>query len=631
MLLYQGSTKEFVRDTVHNRIADLMRHAYETYYRRKVSPSEYSSWVHSLQAVENLITHYQLLDNFIVLEYELPYCNQRIDCTLFGQGVQGERNVVIIELKQWSQATLAEVEGNIIIPTPTGPRMVPHPALQVQGYHQLLLDFVEAFHTELSLSSCAYCHNYSREQYPQLFAAPFHKLLSQFPVFTKEDFAALGEYLQKRLAAGSGLEIFHRFIQSPIRPSKKLLDYASRMIQGQKTFSLINEQITAHNTIIDRVKKAAQLPTKTVILVRGGPGTGKSVIALNAVAELARMGKTVFHATGSKAFTQTLHRIVGPKAKALFRYFNSFIPARTPPNSLDALICDEAHRIRETSNDRFTRRHLRSALPQIDELIRAAKVSVFFIDDYQVVRPGEIGSSQLIREAAHRWNAQLFEFELLSQFRCNGSDGYLAWINNILGLEENDKLILTPADRMEFRIFPSPTALYQAIMAKNHEKPNSARLVAGFCWPWSDPNPDGTLVNDVVIGEFAMPWEGREGKPLAPGIPPWFEWAYRPEGVHQVGCIYTAQGFEFDYIGVIFGPDLVYDPNHNRWVGQPHHSHDPMLKRARGDEFTAYVKNVYRVLLTRGMRGCYVYFIDKNTENFFRSRIDPKLLHPQGC
>lgn len=630
MLLYQGSTQDFVQDTVHNRIADLMRQAYEAYYRRSVSPAEYTSWLNSLQAVENLITHHRLYENIIVLEYELPYCNQRIDCTLFGQGIQGDRNVIVMELKQWSEVELADVEGNVLVPGPGGIHMVPHPALQVAGYHQLLQDFIEAFETEprLFLSSCVYCHNYSKEKSPHLFAEPFRELLSRFPVFAKEDFEALGEYLRKRLAKGAGLEVFHRFMQSPVRPSKKLLEYASRMIEGQKAFSLVNEQITANNTIIDRVKKATRLPRKTVILIRGGPGTGKSVIALNAVAELARMGKIVFHATGSKSFTTTLQRITGKRAAALFRYFNSFKPASTPENSIDALICDEAHRIRESSNDRFTRRRMRSTLPQIDELIRAAKVSVFFIDDHQVVRPGEIGSCQLIREAAKRWNAELWEFELVSQFRCNGSDGYLAWVNNILGLEENDKRILTPADRMEFKIFPSPTALHQAIMAKNQEKPNSARLVAGFCWPWSDPNPDGTLVPDVVIGDFAMPWEGREGKRLAPGIPPWFEWAYRPEGVHQVGCIYTAQGFEFDYIGVIFGPDLVYDPLHTRWVGQPQRSCDPMLKRAQGEEFTTYVKNVYRVLLTRGMRGCYVYFLDKNTEAFFRSRIDPHLLTP---
>ena len=621
MRLYVGTTHDFIRDTEQNKTADLMRSAFRSYYHREVAPSEYNSWTNSLQFVKNLLESSNLHDNIIVLEYELPYTTQRVDCILFGKTANGESNVVVIELKQWSVVELSEIERNVLTYIGGGERLVPHPSFQVEGYHMLLKDFVEAFETPppLSLSSCAYCHNYSRRDDTGLFAEQFRDVLEKFPVFAKEDFQSLGKYLKEKLGVGHGLEVFNRFTQSPVRPSKKLLDHASKMIEGQKAFSLVNEQITANNTIIDRVKKSARLGKKTVIIVRGGPGTGKSVIALNAVAELARSGKTVFHATGAKSFTTAIRRVVGKKAAHLFKYFSQF--TEVAENSLDALICDEAHRLRSSSNNRFTKRASRSDLPQVDELIRAAKVSVFFIDDHQVVRPGEIGSTALIKDAAKRWDAELFEFELVSQFRCSGSDGYLEWVNNILGIRKSSKEILTKEDKMDFRIFDSPTALYNAILEKNQERENSARLVAGYCWPWSDPNPDGTLQKDVVIGDFAMPWEGREGKRLAKGIPRWFEWAYKPGGINQIGCIYTAQGFEFDYIGVIFGTDLVYDPQTQNWVGKPENSYDGILKRA-GENFTEYAKNIYRVLLTRGMKGCYVYFLDKATEEFFRRRID---------
>jgi DUF2075 family protein len=266
------------------------------------------------------------------------------------------------------------------------------------------------------------------------------------------------------------------------------------------------------------------------------------------------------------------------------------------------LICDEAHRIRESSNSRYTPRHLKSDLTQVEELIRAAKLSIFFIDDLQVVRPGEIGSSKLIKETAEKFHAEIFEFELKTQFRCSGSDGYLNWIDNILDIRETANRILTKEEKMEFRIFDSPHALFNELKKKNEEKSNSARLVAGFCWPWSDPNPDGTLVDDVVIRDFKISWEGREGKKLAKGIPPWYQWAYDPNGVNQCGCIYTIQGFEFEYVGVIFGNDLVYDPINKEWEGKPENSHDPVVKRS-GKEFTDYIKNIYRVLLTRGMKG----------------------------
>ena len=379
--------------------------------------------------------------------------------------------------------------------------------------------------------------------------------------------------------------------------------------------------MTANNTILDRAKKCSKLKRKSIIIINGGPGTGKSVIALNVLAELASRGQKVFHSTGSKSFTETLKKIVGSQASNLFMYFNNFSDKKVEENAIDVLVCDEAHRIRSSSNHRFTPKHMRSDIPQVDQLIRAAKVSIFFIDDYQIVRPGEIGSSKLIKDSADKYNAELFEFELKTQFRCSGSDGFLNWIDNILDIRKTANKILTKKEKMDFRIFDSPHELYNEIKKKNKEKANSARLVAGFCWPWSDPNPDGTLVKDVVIGDFKISWEGKEGKKLAKGIPPWYRWAHDPNGVNQCGCIYTIQGFEFDYVGVIFGNDIIYDKDRKEWRGKPENSNDPVVKKGK-NQYVDYIKHIYRVLLTRGMKGCYVYFVDKQTEDFFKSRIE---------
>ena len=392
------------------------------------------------------------------------------------------------------------------------------------------------------------------------------------------------------------------------------------MIHGQQIFNLLDEQIVANNTIIDRAKKFSKLRNKSVIIIKGGPGTGKSVIALNALAELLSKGLKVYHATGSKAFTSTLRKIVGFRTALLFKYFNSFTTHKE--NEIDVLICDEAHRIRKTSNSRFTRIESRSNVPQIEELVKASKVSIFFIDEFQIVRPDEVGNIELIMETAKKYDAEIFEFELKTQFRCSGSDGYLNWVDNTLGIRETANPFLFEHEKMEFKIFSSPKLLYEAIMQKNLQKQNSARLVAGFCWPWSDTKPDGTLVEDVVIGDFKMTWEAKnESKKLALGIPKAALWAFDPNGVSQVGSIYTIQGFEFDFVGIIFANDLKYNPNNKDWVGVPENSCDSQVKRAKGKDFTKYVKNVYRTLLTRGMKGVYVYFMNKNTEDFFRSRI----------
>jgi DUF2075 family protein len=150
----------------------------------------------------------------------------------------------------------------------------------------------------------------------------------------------------------------------------------------------------------------------------------------------------------------------------------------------------------------------------------------------------------------------------------------------------------------------------------------TARMTAGFCWPWSKENTDGSLVSDVVIGSYQRPWNAKhDAKRLSPGVPKAHLWAYESGGIDQIGCIYTAQGFEFDYVGVIWGPDLVYNFEHQSWQGDKKQSHDTVVKRSK-DQFTDLVKNTYRVLLSRGLKGCYVHFMDKDTERFVRSRME---------
>jgi len=281
---------------------------------------------------------------------------------------------------------------------------------------------------------------------------------------------------------------------------------------------------------------------------------------------------------------------------------------------------DEAHRIRETSKDRFSKPGEWSGLPQIDELIHIARVSVFFIDDRQVVRPGEVGSSELIRQAANRAGTKLLEYELDAQFRCSGSDGFINWIDNTLEIRRTANVLWKRTDPYEFRVMDSIEALEQAIRDKSQQ--GSARLVAGFCWPWSAPNNNGTLVPDVKVGQWSMPWNAKpDAGRLAQGIPSSNFWASAPSGLDQVGCVYTAQGFEFDYVGIIFGLDLRYDWNKNSWVGDKTHSYDAVVKRS-GPQFLDLVKNTYRVLFTRGIKGCYVHFIDEGTRQFFQSRLE---------
>lgn len=625
--LYSGSTKDFVQDTILNEITDRLRESFEVYYGHKPNVSEQNAWSNSFQYLKNIIESSKLYDNMIVLEFELPYSNRRIDAMLFGKGENNSDNVVLIELKQWSKVEDTDIENMVYTYVGGANRLEPHPSIQVEGYHLNLQDFVSVFEEpNTDLYSCVYCHNYSKEREKVLFLDKFKEILKEHPLFAKEDVINFGKYLKDKIGSGQGLEIFNRFSNSAIRPSKKLIEHTKKMVNGQQVFNLIDEQLSANYAIIDRAKKASQLKRKCVIIVKGGPGTGKSVIALNALAELLSKGLTVYHATGSRAFTSTLKKVVGTRVGNFFKYFNSFTGAKE--NDIDVLICDEAHRIRNTSNSRYTRRENRTDTPQIEELIKISKVSIFFIDDYQVVRPTEIGSSDMIIETAKKYGAEIIDFELKTQFRCNGSDSYLNWIDNTLGINYGTKKLLDKDDKMEFKIFNNPQELYDEINKKNEEKPNSARMVAGYCWPWSNTNPDGTLNEDVVIGDFKMTWEAKDdSRVLAPGVVKASLWAYDPRAINQMGSIYTIQGFEFEYVGVIFAEDLIYNKAENKWIGDRTKTCDPALKgRSISEEqFTKYVKNIYRVLLSRGMKGCYIYFMNKDTEEYFRDRLNINL------
>lgn len=615
MILYDASIEHFSEDVMQNRIADRAAEKYQDYYKRQPGESEYRSWAISLAILNNSFIYAGLKDNHIIVEYELPFASQRIDVLLFGHDVGGKENIVIMELKQWSNDNVKDSvsEGNIVINYGRFQKEQPHPVLQVQGYYFGLKDFIKIFDETNApeLSASVYAHNYSKYKDATLLSPKYSELIKTFPIFTKEDAVGLGRYLKERLQNGKGQVVYEHFARSPIGPSKKLLDHTSEMINKQQIFNLIDDQIVAYNAIMHKAKQLAKTKKKSVVIVKGGPGTGKSVIALEVMGELLRQGRKVMHATGSAAFTNTLRKIVGVRARNLFKFFNSFTVSEQ--NSLDVLVCDEAHRLRESSINRYTPREQRTNLPQIDELLRIAKLNIFFLDEYQIVRPNEVGSVAMIKEAARLFGvdgSEVFEFELKTQFRCSGSDAYLQWIDKVLGIRDSDIAHFDP--KMEFRIFDSPEKMMEEVRTRNRKKSNSARIVAGFCWPWSSPNRDGSLINDVKVGDFEMPWEQKNQ---------FWRWATDDSGMEQVGTVYTAQGFEFDYIGVIFGKDLIYDGR--KWVAIPENSYDTQVTRSNSN-LVNHLKHVYRVLMSRAHRGVFVYFMDKSTEEYFKENLNSK-------
>lgn len=646
-VLYQAPQAQFISEVERNLVSQKMRHTAEQAGIHSAE-NEIASWENNAPHIARLLTQCGAKDSYVTFEFLVPFSRKRIDCMIYGTGDDNSENVIHIELKQWSNKTVgvADSDGNFTTDeeanrqpddvifnveafTGHANRIVAHPSQQVKGYQGYLSNFIEVFSNhEVSLTGLAYCYNYAKNANPSfLYDEKYAALLSQFPTYAKDQFDDLTAKLTGLLKKGAGLSIFNKVIQSPIRPSKKLLNEVTSMIEQGDTsaFSLLEDQIVARNMILDKIRPLLNAKgkfQKSVILVKGGPGTGKTVIALHILAELSRYQLSVQYATKSKPLLEGVRHQIRPQARLLFHNVTSYVPATTNENALDVILVDEAHRIENFTIDRYRPERSETGMPQVDTIIRAAKVSVFFIDDRQAIRGREIGSAELIREAAKRWNATIEECELTSQFRCNGSDNYMDWLEQVLynkPITSSFKL-----EDFDLEIFSDPQTMYEALVEQNNKPEQTARLMAGFCWPWSKEVVNGDLVRDVQIGKFAMPWETSDGVPyqkLTKKYPRWYEWAYKPLGIEQVGCIYTAQGFEFDYAGVIIGEDLRYNPVSKQIFTDKSSCKDPVLRQNRQEAimtFDDYVRNIYRVLMSRGMKGCFLYICDENLRNYMK-------------
>ncbi len=615
--LFRGSVSHLRMKIADGSLVPTLTERYRHQIGRAAPPAEIRSWQRSLDVLSNDLIEAGLGQLEALVEYQLPLTSKRADVVLCGMHPRsGHHSYVVVELKQWSRAHLLEGSDDVCVLEGMGERL--HPAEQVRRYCTHMIDFVSSLSAEPdSLSGVAYLHNATDLDLADLWSLPQD---GHGRMFTGQRRGEFLSYLRSKLADAPGLTATDELLGSAIKPSKQLLALAAEEVQRREQFVLLDEQQTAYSLVMRAVEQSYRSNAKEVIVVSGGPGSGKSVIALALLGELARRGRTALHATGSSAFTQTLRRVAGaraPRVQRMFKYFNQFIDAE--PNGLDVLICDEAHRIRETSANRYTAASLRTGRSQVSELIDAARVPVFLLDEHQVVRPGEIGTIADIQLAARAAGVQIRVIELDGQFRCGGSRAYEQWVLRLLGLAPGGPARWDGDDAFVLATASAPSMM-ETRLRQLLDDGYSARLAAGYCWDWSDPVPGGGLKPDVVIGDWQKPWNNKKATSHggAPGTP---FWASDGAGFEQVGCVYTAQGFEYDYAGVIIGPDLVW--RDDRWLARPEYSHDSQVKRGTTDEFDRAVRNTYKELLTRGMRGTMIYSTDTRTQELLSSLIDP--------
>ena len=619
MIVYQNNKTGFLHDVFSRDIEDLVLGDFRARTGRAVARSEVRSWKESLVAVAKVL-HDEAIpgDCGIAIEYGIPQTSKRIDIIITGESCERVEQLIIIELKQWEKARKTDRDGIVSTRFARGEAEVSHPSYQAWSYASLLKNFNETvYEGGIALHPCAYLHNYTDDGV--LTDSFYAHYVSLAPIFLKgeRERARLREFLKQHVRYGDRRSLLYRIDNGRIRPSKGLVESLTGMLAGKPEFVLVDDQKVVYESALS-VATQATAQSKQVVIVEGGPGTGKSVVAINLLVALTGRRLVAKYVTKNAAPRAVFESVLaGTHRKSqisnLFSGSGSF--TETHANVFDALIVDEAHRLNEKSG-----LYGNLGNNQIQELIGSAKCSIFFLDEDQRVTFKDIGERSQIERFAREAGAKVTTLQLASQFRCNGSDGYLAWLDDTLGIRPtvNDRL---DRGEFDFRIFGSPEHLRREIVERNRAR-NKARMVAGYCWDWrSRKNP---AAQDVEITEhgFAMRWNLTKHGGL---------WMVAPQSVNEIGCIHTCQGLEVDFIGVIVGPDLVF--REGRVMAQPaaRSSHDKSLNGYKSllktDPAEAerkaglIIKNTYRTLMTRGMKGCYVYFVDKALEQFVRGRL----------
>jgi DUF2075 family protein len=615
MLAYLATKSKFLEDA--HIIEDLVRDAVRENLGLGVGPNEYASWRNSLgNGMSHIIASPEIPDDAgIAIEYQINKLKNRIDFIVSGRQADGSESIVIIELKQWTDVDYSELPEHVNTFVGQKKRDVVHPSYQARSYASLLEMYNEyVYETPVRITSCAYLHNC-----PELAVvndSRYEDALRNTPVFIKGQKKEIVSLISDRIKTGGGVELLKKVDASPTRPSLQLADAVTKMLQGKEAFVLIDDQKTVLETIVKAAENGIS-GSKQVVIVKGGPGTGKSVIAINALSRLMGQRLIARYVTPNAAPRAVFEiklksAFKGGEIKELFSGSGNFTGIEE--NDFDVLIVDEAHRLK------LRTQYSKGGDNQIREVIHAAKTSVFFLDEAQKVTWKDIGEAFEIEKFAKSMGAEVHYLELKSQFRCNGSDGYLSWLDESLEILEDSGSPFTGVN-YDFKLFDDPSSLYEEIRLKN-KVGNKSRMLAGYCWDWISKG-DSKLF-DIVFPEFNFKAKWNlESRGSA--------WIIDPDSIEDIGCIHTSQGLELDYVGVIIGADfkvldgkLVSDPAGRASTDVSLHGYkkefkeDPEVATHKADQI---IRNTYRTLMTRGMKGCYIYCTDPEVANYFRQRL----------
>ena len=620
MIVYNANKYLFVQDVkngvIATKILDLLRKKGLNGGQER----EFESWHNSMKFMRDIVDDSEIDDDVqIAIEYNIPQTSKRVDFIIVGADAKNKENIVIVELKQWSRAEIVDDDMHFSVRTyvANDKRIVCHPSYQAYSYSRFLNNYSQAIHDRnIHLIPCAYLHNYLPAYKQALSADIYKEWYTTAPFFIMDEVRQFNDFVKKYVTKKSAHgDLLYQIDNGRIRPTKSLQDALATMVRGTPVFDLLDEQAVCFDMCIRTMLQCLKDQKKRTLLIQGGPGTGKSVLAVNLLMHFITSSCNAAYVTKNsaprQAFLSILSQNKAENIAEISQLFRSpFGLSQVPTNSYDCLIIDEAHRLVKKMYGDWHGEN------QVKECINASLLTVFMLDEDQAVTTKDIGSVQEISKWCLELGSTIImreETKLTSQFRCNGSDAYIQFIDNLL--QRNKERLSVPLSELnyDFRIFDDASSMRDALREKNAIN-NKARIVAGYCYDWDVKNHRGDV--DIELpGGFQAKWNLATDK----------IWAINPRSFEEVGCIHTAQGLEFDYVGVLIGKDLTYDKATGRVeTNKSAISRDDNSSGIRGAsdaDARRLIINTYKTLLTRGQKGCYVYCEDEALRDYFKAMV----------
>lgn len=619
MIVYNGIKRQFIDDVKNNSIADKILDAIRSKGLNAGHEKEYSSWQNSMQFMRNIVDDPDIDDEIqICIEYNIPLTSKRVDFIIAGADQNHNENIIIVELKQWQKAEVVADDMHYCVKTfvANTDRIVCHPSYQAYSYSCFLKNYSQSITDEtINLVPCAYLHNYQPE-YRQTLSDPIYQEWYDIaPFFIKNETDSFSNFIKKYITKKSSKgDLLYLIDHGRLKPTKALQDSLVSMVKGNKEFMLLDEQAVCFDMCLKTMTQCLKDKKKRTIIIQGGPGTGKSVLAVNLLMEYIKQSLNASYVTKNSAPRQAfLKLLTNSDARRLINiaqlFRSPFGLSNCENNTYDCLIVDEAHRLVKKMYGDW------GGVNQIMECINASLLSIFLLDEDQAVTTKDIGSIKEIQYWCKELGSKLIikeETKLISQFRCNGSDAYIQFIDAILQRTPETVEVNLSELNFDFKVFDCPNAMREALRAKNQIN-NKSRMIAGYCYDWNVKHHRGEW--DIVIGDnFTARWNLENDK----------VWAINPDSFEEVGCIHTAQGLEFDYVGVIIGKDLMFNPNtslietHKEYISRDDNSSG--IRTAPQQRAHQLILNTYKTLLTRGQKGCYIYCEDKELRDYIKSK-----------